>query len=227
MAEEKSSRTKLLIGAVAVLVIIGTAFWLLSRAEESRQEAFARGYYKHSYEVLEGSSHDIRVELVRTALIINSCESHNQLYCTDIERNRERLMEHEMPEKLDEGDAGTYRRATDRIDWQVMLINNTIKLNDYYFRQIHLNGIDEELAGMIETTVQEAQHVRTSLYLAEEKLISAPDNAEMLEALEQLEAAYSAYETPDLPTGWDVDDIEAALDELREARSALDELVRP
>lgn len=225
MAEEKSSRTKLLIGAVAVLVIIGTAFWLLSRAEESRQEAFARGYYKHSYEVLEGSSHDIRVELVRTALIISSCESHNQLYCDSIERHRNQLLEWEMPEKLEEGDAGTYQRASDRNDWRVMLNSNTIDQNDYYIERIHGAGIDEDLAGMIDTVVQEARSARSSLYLAELELISDPDNEEVLEAKEHLEAAYAEFETTDLPSGWNVDDVEAVLTELRDARSRLDELI--
>lgn len=223
---EKKLWTKIVIGVVAILVLTAAVAWLLSRAEDSRQEAFARGYYEHSYDVLEGSWHDTRVELVRTALIITSCESHNQLYCNDIERHRERLMEWEMPEKLDAGDSGTYRRASERIDWQVMQIDNTIKQNDHYFRKIHQNGIDADLADMIETAVQEARSSRTSIYLAENELASNPDNAEVLKAKEQLEAGYAEYETTDLPTDWDVDDVEAALTELRDARSALDELTR-
>lgn len=227
MAQKLKRSTMVIIGGVSIIVIIGVALvlWFPSWLEDSRKEEFERGRYEHSFEALESSWHDIRIELVRTALIISSCESHNQLYCDSIERHRNQLLEWEMPEKLEEGDAGTYQRASDRNDWRVMLNSNTIDQNDYYIERIHGAGIDEDLAGMINTVVQESRSARSSLYLAELELISDPDNEEVLEAKEHLEAAYAEFETTDLPSGWNVDDVEAVLTELRDARSRLDELI--
>lgn len=226
MVEKIKKSTKgMIVGAAAILIIIGIvlAVWIPSRAEDSRRAAFEEGYYAHAYEVLEDSWDDSRVELVRTALIISTCEEENLGYCNIMKRERDRLLAREIPEKLDEGDIGTYQTASLRADALVMQIDNAIKQNDYYIDLIYESGIDDDLAEIIGVTVREAESSRASLYLAELGLITDPDNTDLREAKEHLESAYAEYEKTDLPTDWGFDDVEAALDELREARRVLDE----
>ena len=140
-----------------------------------------------------------------------------------MKRERDQLLAREMPEKLDEGDIGTYQTASRRADALVMQIDNAIKQNDYYIELIYESGLDDDLAEIIGVTVREAEASRASLYLAELGLIADPDDTDLREAKEHLEAAYAEYEKTDLPTDWGFDDVEAALDELREARRVLDE----
>lgn len=214
-----------ILGTVIILAIIATAlaFWLSSGTDDSHNDTFKAGYYERSYEALEETWDNSRVDLVRTALYISTCDSANESRCNMLKTERDRLVDSRMPERVEDGDDRAYERAASRANNLITTINNTIDDNDHYIQEIHDSGIDDDLAELIGVTVREAQSSRSSLYLARLELIADPENETIRQAKEQLEAAYAEYETKDLPSGWGMSDVETALKKLEDARKVLDE----
>lgn len=223
MAEKQKSTRTIAIGTIIVIVVIGIilASWL--QAENSRKKAFEAGYYKHSYEVLEDARDRARVDLVRTALYVSTCDGRNEFHCDEIKRERNQLIDRGFPDKITDSDAKAYEQASLDADVLVMSIENTIEQNDYFIELIHENGIDEDLSELIDTTVQEASAAHASLRLADHELSANPDNEAIRTAREALETSLAQFETKDLPAGWDYDDVEAALEELQDTRQVLNE----
>lgn len=226
MAEKLNRSTKIIIGAVSTIVIIAAAlaFWFPSWVEDSRKEAFEVGYYERSWEAYEEAWADTRIELVRTALYISTCDEQVQNHCGNLKTSRDRFTGRELGDPLDDGDIRDYRRASDAANATVRGTADWINENDYYIEQIRRNSIDAERDDLIALTVSEAQSALSSLQIAEWELIRDPDNEAIKGAKEDLEAIYREIETQtDPPTGWGSDEVEALLDELRDARRALDE----
>lgn len=225
MTEKRKRTGTIRIGAIIVIVfiVITLAFWLPSRAENSRKDAFEAGYYEHSYEVLEAARDKARVDLVRTALYVSTCAGHNQFHCDVLQRGRDQLVDRGFPDKINKGDAEAYEQASLQADVLVMNIENAIVQNDYSIELIHENGIDADLSELIDMTVEEARAAQASLRLADHELKTKPDNEPIKAAREDLETVLASFETKDLPTGWEYDDVEAALNELQETRRTLDE----
>lgn len=227
MAEKLTRSTKILIGVIGTIVIVGAAlaFWFPSWLEDSRKEAYEIGYYERSLEASEEAWDDTRIELVRTALYISTCDERVQNSCDLLKDSRDLYAGRvQPPERLDEGDISDYQRASKAANNRVSSTAAWIDENDYYIEQIRENSIDEDLDSLIAVTLSEARSAQSSLSIAEQELVKNPDNKEIQEAKADLEAVYREIEMrADLPTGWGSDDVEDLLEELRDARGALDE----